>query len=203
MHFNDLIGVDSSDEEADDEVIFNGATRAKGKKFQPISWASQHRLVAKFGLTPKAIAGRPMYDSIGKTCRFRPSIIETIKGDGNCLFRALSFVVCGHQDNHDHFRQVLCNYIEQNDHMLHPFLEEGDGRAYIQRNDMRNSSKGTLAWGTDVEIQAIAKMCDVDVITYIRGTWLSYSARGKRDPTQEGIFLSNPKNDHYNVVLAP
>ena len=43
---------------------------------------------------------------------------EAIKGDGNCLFRALSRVLCGNQDNHNFIRRTLVTFSTHNKAML-------------------------------------------------------------------------------------
>ena len=36
--------------------------------------------------------------------------VEAIQGDGNCLFRALSRILCGNEDNHSFIRRTLVTF---------------------------------------------------------------------------------------------
>ena len=46
-----------------------------------------------------------------------------IKGDGNCLFRAISYLKDGTQNNHMHYRNKAVSYMKNNQNMIENFLE--------------------------------------------------------------------------------
>ena len=47
--------------------------------------------------------------------------IEAIQGDGNCLFRALSRILCGNQDTHSFIRWTLVASSTHNKAMLQKY----------------------------------------------------------------------------------
>ena len=47
--------------------------------------------------------------------------IEAIKGDGNCLFHALSRILCGNQDNHSFISRLLVTFSTLNKAILQKF----------------------------------------------------------------------------------
>ena len=128
-----------------------------------------------FGLTAKDLYLAPVYTGYGERCCDRASLREPIQGDGNCLFRCISWSLCGTQDHHNKIRQKVCDYIEQPTFTT-PFLEAGDGSKYIKDSNMRMGDVSKGIWGTDIEITAIAKMTGLDVVTFVHGTWMVTNA---------------------------
>ena len=47
-------------------------------------------------------------------CSYKPWETETIVGDGNCLFRCLSQIITGNQDEHLKIRSVIAKFIASN-----------------------------------------------------------------------------------------
>jgi hypothetical protein len=61
--------------------------------------------------------------------------IETGEGDGNCLFRAISFGLTGTEENHEHFRKIAAEEIPpvmrnsnvRKTRVMWGYLERGEG----------------------------------------------------------------------------
>ena len=77
-----------------------------------------------------------------------------IAGDGNCLFRAISYGISNTELYHTHVRREICNFIKTYDKDLKLFIKKGQGKKYIEGSRMRQLE----TWGTEVEILAAAKM---------------------------------------------
>ena len=74
--------------------------------FHPIEAVLQKQIAEKYGL--KYISNLyylKYYDFNMKHCI--PTKMETTIGDGNCLFRALSQIFTGLQENHFQLRQII------------------------------------------------------------------------------------------------
>ena len=75
-------------------------------------------------------------------------VIHTIKGDGNCLFRALSYLILGTENCHQQVQLTLVDYTTCNSHIFTTFfsplhtLEEHIARMRYE-----------TVWGTDLEIK--------------------------------------------------
>lgn len=59
--------------------------------------------------------------------------IHPSMGDGNCLFRSLSYLLFGNEDNHQQIRQLLVEFVTVNSHVLAKYcfscsIEEHVGR---------------------------------------------------------------------------
>lgn len=80
-------------------------------------------------------------------------------GDGNCFFRALSYIVFGDQDHHQQIRSHLSEFIHLNAHILQRFVWEGTMEQHVSR--MRNL--GT--WATQVELAATATFFQIPVFS--------------------------------------
>lgn len=72
------------------------------------------------------------------------------KGDGNCLFRALSDQLYGDAAHHYRLRQELCDYIEANPDRFRNYIEGSEVGSYVR--NMRQDH----VYGGDKEISAFA-----------------------------------------------
>ena len=110
--------------------------------------------------------------------------MESVIGDGNCLFRSLSFLLCGDQGMHTKAREEIVHFIKENKHKFQPYLMQGIIDAHIT-----NMFKlGT--WGTQVEIIAAATLYQIPI--YVASTsqdgltyhWRKYSPLLLSDATR-------------------
>ena len=101
----------------------------------------------------------------GNTILTRPNMrtIKGIRGDGNCLFRVLSFVLTGSQEQHPHVRLLICSHMHSIPHLLQAHISPCTSTYdYINQTGMHNN--GT--WGTDIEIFTFANLCQTNVYVY-------------------------------------
>eukprot|EP01053_Blabericola_migrator_P008305 Blabericola_migrator_1__8304@NODE_430_length_8568_cov_132_492766_g339_i0_p3_GENE_NODE_430_length_8568_cov_132_492766_g339_i0NODE_430_length_8568_cov_132_492766_g339_i0_p3_ORF_typecomplete_len421_score94_38OTU/PF02338_19/3_6e27OTU/PF02338_19/6e02Peptidase_C65/PF10275_9/0_096Peptidase_C65/PF10275_9/0_0016XRN1_D2_D3/PF18334_1/2_6XRN1_D2_D3/PF18334_1/3_8e02_NODE_430_length_8568_cov_132_492766_g339_i071578419 len=85
-----------------------------------------------------------------------------IVGDGNCLFRALSHQMYGHQDAHREIRGEIVDYIQSQSEHFSAFLDEEDGSIEDYCSRMRQET----SWGGHLEIQAFSLMKGVNVLIH-------------------------------------
>ena len=79
----------------------------------------------------------------------QPAATVRIRGDGNCFFRALAFVITGSQDEHQELRAITTTYMQHNAGILSCYLNAHETMdEYLARTDMHSSS----VWATEVEI---------------------------------------------------
>ena len=93
-----------------------------------------------------------------------PLAFKTMEGDGNCLFRAISFAVTGEEDQHTMVRRMICDFIAST---------EG-----IKVKAMRKNK----VWGTTTEILAAPDMFHVNVYVWAKfgqiHTWHVHRPKG-------------------------
>ena len=94
---------------------------------------------------------KPLGESLG---------VQQIVGDGNCLFRAVTYEVTLSEEHHPFFRSTACNVLR--DKRFKASFESThipndlSANAYIKQSKMEKL--GT--WGTDIEIIALATVLD-------------------------------------------
>ena len=115
--------------------------------------------------------------------------LKKIIGDGNCLFRALSYFIHGSEDFHTIMRQQLVDFVHSNKAVFVPYVLSGTIETHILH------MKHDRIWGTQVELQAIATLTQRDVFVLtdsFGGTtntrWMKYTPL---DPT------------NYNLIYLP
>lgn len=83
--------------------------------------------------------------------------IYPILGDGNCLFRALSYLLFGIEDYHHQVRKLLIEVIALNSDIFSQYCTDYDLNKHVAR------MKYETIWGTDVEIRAAASFLRLPV----------------------------------------
>ncbi|VDI30092.1 Hypothetical predicted protein [Mytilus galloprovincialis] len=132
-----------------------------------------------------------------------PATFQTITGDGNCFFAALSYTICGHQRFHDIIRHRICDYFVQNQNDLKGYLPpqyNGNANSYLVNTRMRENK----TWATEVEIFNASHLLQTDIYTYTKSgvhwVWLKHSTITLSD--NRGIYLYHKNQNHYDVVLT-
>jgi hypothetical protein len=133
-----------------------------------------------------------------------PTEIHEIKGDGNCLFRALSYAITGSQGYHKEVREKVIKHMKIIEKLLLPHIKNLS--SYLDSSRMAN----TDSWGTDVEIIAASSLLSKDIYVYTKVgqgdiyKWqkFSESTQNESEPKNTcAIYLKNTNGDHYDIVL--
>ncbi|KAG5176867.1 hypothetical protein JKP88DRAFT_155195, partial [Tribonema minus] len=85
--------------------------------------------------------------------RARGLTVFKIKGDGNCLFGAVSHQVYGTPVHHDIVRNACVSYMQENEERFAAF-EDGSGGFVARATLMRQNG----VWGDNMELQALCDM---------------------------------------------
>ena len=96
--------------------------------------------------------------------------IQVTCGDGNCLFRSLSFIICGNEDSHQFIRRTLVTFCSHNKKVFQRYCHPTPIEKHI------TSMRLDRIWGTDLEIHAAASLWQVKIYMCLpNASDLSYS----------------------------
>ena len=136
-----------------------------------------------------------------------PSSVHDTIGDGNCLFRTISFIMSGSEDNHLEVRKALVQHMEESSSLnvsLPQLFDAHTVHEWIIQNGMRNS--GT--WGSQIEIRAASHWLRIPIYTFIVQfrTWYQYLPSFGEPlyhmiPPHPAIYINHPTN-HFEPVLS-
>ena len=84
---------------------------------------------------------------------------KSVLGDGNCFFRALSYILYGDQGHHQQLRVYLAEFVQLNANLFQPLVWEGT----VENHVKSMLSVGT--WATQVELSAVSTLFSVQVFS--------------------------------------
>jgi len=141
---------------------------------------------------------------VAEAARFRAQlhalgslVIREVRGDGNCMFRAVADQVTGSEGAHAAMRTACCDFMLAHPDDFAPFLleEEGHGSLDAYVAAMRRNAE----WGGNLELQALSRSLGVNVAVHQvdqpRWELTNFHAAGART-----ISLAYHDGDHYNSV---
>lgn len=167
--------------------------------FNPPSLEWQQKLCSKFAVAHTET--RDLYKREKKNLH-SPSSYRNIKGDGNCLFRALAFAVCGNEENHGLIRQLIVSHLAETAPWI---LNNETPDQYLERTKM--CENGT--WGTEVELYTASSLFQCRIVVYSRHgegfKWLQIRPLAAKTfssvpLTNESIYLYHRSGCHYDIV---
>ena len=137
------------------------------------------------------------------------TLVDT-KGDGACMFRAMSVIITGYQRQHIAVRRAIVKHMCDFQHLFngkHWLMDVGyqDMESYVKATRMNESQ----TWGTNTELFALAHMLERRVFVHTRtagNRWLCHCP-SKIDPNiapprdKKGLYIYHTGN-HYKVVTS-
>ena len=132
-----------------------------------------------------------------------PSKLVYMLGDGNCLFRALSYVMTDRQVYHAQVRNKIINHMRSIENVLVPHINTSL-KCYLDKTGMAESG----VWGTDIEILSASSLLSTDIFVYTKFgntyKWQKFSRTmlgGKKPDNNCSIYLNHTNTFHYDVVI--
>ncbi|KAG0652685.1 OTU domain-containing 3 [Hyphodiscus hymeniophilus] len=143
-----------------------------------------------------------------------------IRGDGNCLFNALSDQVHGDQSRHEEIRMAAINYMTEHPSEFQPFVPVDGERRNPKRKVTRSTSNTEAAtgeqtvrawedylknmrkggtWGGQVEIIAFMKAYDMDVQVFEADKILYLRARDDKI-ARPVVYVAYHAWEHYSSI---
>ena len=173
-------------------------------RFNPDNEEWQRNSCAIMGLQFVAASGLHMGGP--EVTLTRPRTTHSIKGDGNCLFRTLSFIITGSEEQHTLVREAILHHMLQIAHFMlsHHINDHFSVSEYIQHTCM--DQDGT--WGTDIEILTLAHLLNTCIFVYTTDqcNWWRYGPQNvdrslNVDITGMSMYIQNP-GQHFDVVCS-
>ena len=84
--------------------------------------------------------------------------LDSVLGDGNCIFRSLAKQLSDDSDKHSQLRNKLCEFISLNGELLKGWLTDG----IIVEEHLRSICKPNI-FGTQLELKAASTVFDNDI----------------------------------------
>ena len=214
----------------DSELAITGVyTDSSHFKYNPVDVEWQLRVCRLLGLGfcgPNRITpgspNAPLANPVG---------FKNIRGDGNCMFRSLSFIITGSEDQHMHVRRAIICHMRDIGNVLwesqiSPLLNNlrSIGEVSVGNNQSPNADHMAginqyiaatrmdhdKTWGSEVEIMVLAHLLDTAVYSYdtARG-WNRYTPANvygqfdvsTRVNSQMAMYVRYNIN-HYDVVTS-
>ena len=145
-----------------------------------------------------------------------PVGFKNIRGDGNCMFRSLSFIITGSEDQHMHVRRAIIRHMRDIGNVLwesqiSPLLNNlrSIGEVSVGNNQSPNADHMAginqyiaatrmdhdKTWGSEVEIMVLAHLLDTAVYSYD-------TARGWNRYTPANVYGQFDVSTHVNSQMA-
>ena len=138
--------------------------------------------------------------------------IRPILGDGNCLFRALSYLLCGQEDHHQQIRHTLVDFTTTNSSIFSKYCTLDSFEEHTSR------MKYETVWGTDLELRAASSYFQIPIYVCTQRSkthyWECYRPLPALIPLKEYFFSDMPQTKaldhleichrnrcHYDVVI--
>ncbi|VDI59099.1 Hypothetical predicted protein [Mytilus galloprovincialis] len=154
VHIDDGI----TDNESDVEIM---STINNFYDFKPLNTDSKRKLCIIAKIPTKNISKKitPKIHIMGP-----PSATKTITGDGNCLFRAISYALSNRQEFFGNVRKAIVDHLMTNTEIFRSFLQPQfvTVEQHIQTLKMEEKN----VWGTELEILACADLLKTDIYTF-------------------------------------
>ncbi|CAG2188269.1 unnamed protein product [Mytilus edulis] len=208
LNINKSIGIDKINEVHINEVIMNDESDIEILSsaeifydFIPLYTLLKRKLCKIINIPSKYISKQNSSNSykIGP-----PIACKTITGDGNCLFRAISYSLSSRQEYFGKVRRAIVDHLMRNAEIFRSFLQPRFKTVEEHIQTLKMVENNT--WGTELEILACADLLKTDIYTFFNNSWIKYSSSqicSNNNVNDQAIYLQhNGDINHYEVVTA-
>ena len=146
-----------------------------------------------------------VYDSNGFIEKDQADIVE-ILGDGNCLYRAISYFLFNTQAYYNEIKDLVIEWIENNYDIFLNFFGDDDSKNLkkeILAKEELEYTKKKDSWGGDIQINILCIILKLTIAVYYEsnGKYLRYFLFNLPNiEHEEIIILLYINNRHYNLI---
>ncbi|KAI4492065.1 hypothetical protein M0802_010073, partial [Mischocyttarus mexicanus] len=144
-------------------------------------------------------------DTARLRCKNSTFHVHKIYGDGNCMFRALSYILWKNEEKHQYLRNTVATHIKNNWHEYGPFViaewNISNSEEYYEHMRM----VGTFA--SELECTVATKLYNMNLAIYreIEGSdeleRVFYSHINHYWETARLLFTGHSDSGHYDILL--
>ncbi|CAH1803287.1 unnamed protein product, partial [Owenia fusiformis] len=189
---------DKSKESPDDVTVLKETYSEPIGNFNPLQNQEKVHLcnIHHLKYTPKS--NDPVYDNV-EIAFMKPKYesLKHIRGDGNCLFRAIAYCITNDENDHTAIRQSIVSH--RNDQSCKKYICKTRGitatelENHIRSQNMNRSS----VWGTDIEIAAACHLFQTQILTFENtNRWTVFG----KTFVNRCMYLDHSSQCHYDVV---
>ena len=178
------------------------------RRYNPISEELQREICERLNLN---FIDSNQCDPGGPDVRLKPpTFFRRIAGDGNCLFRSLSYAVTGSESQHSEIRRLIVNHYTAEINcwrLVRVFMLEDDSiEEYLQRTNMAQDG----VWGSTTEMLVFAHLAGVNIASYnandgsyhMLAPGVIEPDRFPQDDSRPTIYLLFSDGNHFNVTVS-
>ena len=126
----------------------------------------QRSKCAILGITFDSVNKQPS-DLVGQPLsKYETELTENIKGDGNCLFKCLSKITTGSENNHLQLRSIISRFIASEGTKLGWYFKSKQSTPCQYLTHVNLIYRESI-WGSDVEIIAASTILNADIYVAI------------------------------------
>ena len=183
--------------ESPEDIILEGETSSGQREFKPLDGRTRQRLAKKLGLTAhKTYRMGKGSNKNGVILLDKPTKKKDIDMDGNCFFRAISYILTGDQGEHMTVRNRIVDHMCKIRNKL-----DGYGGEHLTDEYLSTMRLDGVKWAKSVEIMAAANLLGHDIVSYTkRGnskTWLTYPASFSiQNLSASALYFDNLNESH-------
>ena len=144
--------------DTDSDLAITDVKEGNSFKFIPLLVNQRKAVCQRIGLEIRKT--NMAHSQVGENLESRVPRVTHLKGDGNCLFRALAVATTGWEIGHLRIRDLVCDHI----HDVGPYnsKDASDGPLYLRQMRMRKET----VFGTDVKLFSAAQVLSTDIYVF-------------------------------------
>ena len=188
--------------DTDSDLAITDVKEGNSFKFIPLLVNQRKAVCQRIGLEMRKT--NMAHSQVGENLESRVPRVTRVKGDGNCLFRALAVATTGWEIGHLRIRDLVCDHI----HDVGPYnsKDASDGPLYLRQTRMRKET----VFGTDVELFSAAQVLSTDIYVFHKYgesmKWLYFLCVHGSGNWKNAIYLDNRTGNgitgHFDYVTG-
>ncbi|XP_076656659.1 uncharacterized protein LOC143361278 isoform X2 [Halictus rubicundus] len=181
-----------------------GIRGTKPAHFRSTDWSSCTELISRDSRTVRA-----RKDNNQRTARLRCAEgtfrVHNIYGDGNCMFRAISYILWRNEDEHRQLRSMVVQHIKDNWYEYGPFVMAEWNISDRQTYCDYMSTVGTFASELECIVATKINYTNLSIYREIRDRYelkrVFHNHVSSQYETVRLLFTGNSDSGHYDVLI--
>ena len=188
--------------QGDDSIQVVSVKQCEIYIFKPLNNQDRRDCCDVLGISPNSEFDNVEFEGWGTDLTKSANLVcQSVLGDGNCYYNAVSWFLTGSQEHHAKIRKMVNTYImdPMNKHKFTKVLGDESGEDYVKQNNHMQDR----VWATDVQVRATAFLLQKDVyVSWADCNFELLAASGDTsDRTARGIFILHTPG-HFQPIIS-